>query len=81
MSHGDKVSKLPKGFKKIGSSNNSPIAAFDNTLKKIGLQFQKIIPKQKILKYLLETFVDAKENGSKNIVNSHSKGIKEYREG
>ena len=40
MSHGDKVSKLPKGFKKIGSSNNSPIAAFENTkLKKYGFQF------------------------------------------
>ena len=40
MSHGDKVSKLPKGFKKIGSSNNSPIAAFENTkLKKFGFQF------------------------------------------
>ena len=26
MSHGDKVTKLPKGFKKIASSKNSPIA-------------------------------------------------------
>ena len=30
MSHGDKVIKLPKGFKKISSSKYSPIAAFDN---------------------------------------------------
>ena len=40
MSHGDKVTKLPKGFKKVASSKNSPIAAFENnSIKKYGLQF------------------------------------------
>jgi GMP synthase (glutamine-hydrolysing) len=40
MSHGDKVTKLPKGFKKIASSKNSSIAAFeDNSLKNTAYSF------------------------------------------
>ena len=40
MSHGDHVSRLPKGFKSCASSNNSPIAALFHPTKKIfGLQF------------------------------------------
>ncbi|MCM8782683.1 MAG: glutamine-hydrolyzing GMP synthase, partial [Candidatus Omnitrophica bacterium] len=40
MSHGDKIIKLPKGFKIIGSTENSPIAAIANEKKKIyGVQF------------------------------------------
>jgi GMP synthase (glutamine-hydrolysing) len=40
MSHGDRVEKLPPGFKSIGRSANSPLAAMANVEKRIyGLQF------------------------------------------
>ncbi|NHJ83849.1 MAG: glutamine-hydrolyzing GMP synthase [Asgard group archaeon] len=40
MSHGDKVSQLPKGFTITASSDNCEIAAFENNDKKLyGLQF------------------------------------------
>lgn len=40
MSHGDSVTKLPKGFAKIASSNNCPIAAMADEKRKIyGVQF------------------------------------------
>ena len=35
MSHGDKVERLPKGFKVIGKSENSPYAAIVNNNRKI----------------------------------------------
>ena len=59
MSHGDKVSKLPKGFKKIGSSINSPIAAFENTkLKKYGFQFHPESIATEFGKKLLKNFLE-----------------------
>ena len=40
MSHGDKVVSLPDGYEVIASSDNSPIAAFQNQVKNYyGLQF------------------------------------------
>jgi GMP synthase (glutamine-hydrolysing) len=40
MSHGDKISKLPNGFKTIAFTGNSPLAAIENPLAHIyGLQF------------------------------------------
>lgn len=40
MSHGDKVESLPEGYEVVASSDNSPIAAFQNQLKSYyGLQF------------------------------------------
>jgi GMP synthase (glutamine-hydrolysing) len=40
MSHGDKISRLPKGFHTVGSTENSPIAAMENKDGKLyGLQF------------------------------------------
>lgn len=39
-SHGDKLTKLPKGFKAIAATENSPYAAIENRKKKFfGLQF------------------------------------------
>ncbi len=35
MSHGDRVERLPKGFKKIAHSENSPYAAIANSDKKV----------------------------------------------
>ncbi len=40
MSHGDYVTKLPAGFKAIGQTSNTPIAAMGNlATRKFGLQF------------------------------------------
>jgi GMP synthase (glutamine-hydrolysing) len=40
MSHGDLIEKLPVGFKCTAFTDNSPIAAIENSIKKIyGLQF------------------------------------------
>ena len=40
MSHGDSISKLPKGFKKVGESGNAPFAAIaDDGRKFYGVQF------------------------------------------
>ncbi|MBI5215131.1 MAG: glutamine-hydrolyzing GMP synthase [Ignavibacteriae bacterium] len=40
MSHGDHLTKLPSGFERIAHSNNSPICAIRNNVKKIfGVQF------------------------------------------
>ncbi len=53
MSHGDKITKLPKGFKVIGSSENSPIAAMENRQRKFyGVQFHPEVvhtPKGKLI--------------------------------
>src|SRR6476659_7278712 len=39
-SHGDKLTKLPKGFKSVAVTENSPYAAFeDRAGKRFGLQF------------------------------------------
>ena len=57
MSHGDKVSSLPKGFKKIASSKNSPIAAFENkVLNKYGLQFHPEVTHTDKGELILKTF-------------------------
>jgi len=40
MSHGDRISKLPEGFKGIAFTGNSPLAAIENSVARIyGLQF------------------------------------------
>ncbi len=40
MSHGDRISKMPNGFKGIAFTDNSPLAAIENPLAHIyGLQF------------------------------------------
>ena len=40
MSHGDRITRLPHGFKSIAFTENSPFAAIENPLDKIyGLQF------------------------------------------
>ena len=82
MSHGDKVTKLPKGFKKIGSSSNSPIAAFENIkLKKYGFQFHPEVTHtnqgQKILKTFVKDICGCKGKWRpKNIIDSLIQDIK-----
>ena len=83
MSHGDHVSRLPKGFKSCASSNNSPIAALFHPTKKIfGLQFHPEVTHTPQGKKILKNFVRDICNceglwNSKSII---SKNIKEIRE-
>ena len=82
MSHGDKVTKLPNGFKKIASSNNSPIAAFENEkIKKYGFQFHPEVTHtsqgQKILKTFVKDICGCKGSWKpKNIVEALIEDIK-----
>ena len=58
MSHGDKVEKLPAGFRAIAKSNNSPIAAMaseDNSV--VGLQFHPEVVHTPEGRTLLNNFV------------------------
>ena len=58
MSHGDQVVKLPDGFRVIGSTSSSPIAAIANEQKKLfGLQFHPEVTHTKQGRRILERFV------------------------
>lgn len=39
MSHGDRITKLPEGFKTLAFTDNSPIAVIGDSINRIGLQF------------------------------------------
>ncbi len=59
MSHGDQVVKLPDGFRVIGSTESSPIAAIaDEKRKLFGLQFHPEVTHTKQGKQILERFVN-----------------------
>ncbi len=69
MSHGDRISRLPKGFRIIGSTENSPIGAMENKARKLyGLQFHPEVvhtPKgKKILKNFLYHLADCRPSWS-----------------
>lgn len=58
MSHGDHVSKLPKGFKQIASSNSASIAAIYHAEKKIyGFQFHPEVAHSLEGKKMLHNFI------------------------
>ena len=58
MSHGVEVTKLPKGFELIASTDNCPIAGFANKKKKYyGLQFHPEVTHTKQGINILERFV------------------------
>lgn len=58
MSHGDKVTKLPTGFKVIASNDVCPIAAIENTEKKIfAVQFHPEVTHTKQGTAMLSRFV------------------------
>jgi len=58
MSHGDKVTELPKGFKTLASSSGSPVAAFCNEEKKIyAVQFHPEVNHTPKGKDILSAFV------------------------
>jgi GMP synthase (glutamine-hydrolysing) len=58
MSHGDKVTQLPNGFRIIGCTGNSPIAAMENSaLKFYGLQFHPEVVHTPKGKKIIHNFV------------------------
>ena len=58
MSHGDKIEKLPDGFKKLGHTNNSEFAAIKHSTKDIyGIQFHPEVAHTENGKQLLHNFV------------------------
>jgi len=58
MSHADQVSKLPKNFKVIASSNNSKFAIVENNKKKFyGVQFHPEVTHTENGKKLLSNFI------------------------
>lgn len=59
MSHGDEVTKLPKGFRTIGSSGGVPFAFVENRNKKIyGLQFHPEVEHTEFGNQILKNFVE-----------------------
>jgi GMP synthase (glutamine-hydrolysing) len=58
MSHGDRISKNPNGFKSPGFTLNSPIAAIEHSINKIyGLQFHPEVAHTVDGKKILENFL------------------------
>ena len=82
MSHGDKVTHLPKGFKRMASSKNCSIAAIANDKnKKYGLQFHPEVTHTEKGSAILEAYIKDICNckakwRSKNIVEKLIKDIK-----
>ncbi|MDR2426035.1 MAG: glutamine-hydrolyzing GMP synthase [Endomicrobium sp.] len=58
MSHGDKLSKLPKGFKITAKSSNSPYAAIENEKENIyGVQFHPEVKHSVCGQRILQNFI------------------------
>src|SRR3989338_3394185 len=58
MSHGDKVRRMPRSFRRIASSKNTPVAAFANFEKMIfGVQFHPEVAHTKYGKAIIRNFV------------------------
>lgn len=58
MSHGDKVKRMPKGFKRIASSKNTPVAAFANFEKRLyGVQFHPEVAHTKFGQNIIGNFL------------------------
>ncbi|MGH1538381.1 MAG: glutamine-hydrolyzing GMP synthase, partial [Gammaproteobacteria bacterium] len=83
MSHGDRVAKLPSGFKIIASTDSAPIAAIENKDKKLfGLQFHPEVTHTKQGAKILARFVHDicacnSDWTSENIVNESIENIKQ----
>jgi len=58
MSHGDRVRRMPKGFKRIALSRNTPVAAFADFGKKLyGVQFHPEVAHTKFGKTIIKNFL------------------------
>ena len=58
MSHADQVSKLPKNFKVVASSQNSKFAIVENKNKRFyGVQFHPEVTQKENVKKLLKNFI------------------------
>ena len=58
MSHGDKVRKMPEGFKRMAFSKNTPIAAFADFKNKLyGVQFHPEVAHTKFGKIIIRNFL------------------------
>ncbi len=83
MSHGDRVAKLPAGFKVIASTDSAPIAGIEDEERKLfGLQFHPEVTHTKQGKQILERFVKnicgcAMDWTPANIIHDSIKNIQE----
>ncbi|MBF8299617.1 MAG: synthase, partial [Dehalococcoidia bacterium] len=57
MSHGDRVSRLPPGFRSLAFTENSPVAAMGNDQGMIGLQFHPEVVHTQQGKEILKNFL------------------------
>ncbi len=57
MSHGDRITQLPPGFRSMAYSDNSPIAVMGNDDGLVGLQFHPEVVHTRYGKQLLENFL------------------------
>ena len=58
MSHGDRVTKMPEGFRKIGSSDNAPIAGMADESKQFyGIQFHPEVTHTRQGERILNRFI------------------------
>ena len=83
MSHGDYVTKLPEGFSLTAKTENSPLCAISNPLKKIyGIQFHPEVAHTIFGKKILDNFLfdicDCKADWtSKNFINTVINDVKQ----
>ncbi|MHB8509904.1 MAG: glutamine-hydrolyzing GMP synthase [Candidatus Dormibacteria bacterium] len=57
MSHGDHISEAPPGFRVLAHSGNSPIAAFGDSIGRIGIQFHPEVVHTPLGKEVIKNFL------------------------
>jgi len=59
MSHGDRVARLPEGFRTVGTTSNSPFAAIaDEARRFFGIQFHPEVRHTEFGRQILDNFLD-----------------------